>query len=137
VFQKSIYLTRCALSRRSIVLTDIILFSGMCDVTTNGVTALAVAMETDPVSDVPLCLFIFILHTLYFISLMRDFQNKSFLHDRIPWCNVLLRVIGFLMVCCLKSVFLKFVAWYFLIVVGLIMDKEDNCKYFQNSSLYP
>jgi hypothetical protein len=47
----------------------------MCDVTTNGVTALAVAMETDPVSDVPLCLFISILHILYFVSLMCDFQN--------------------------------------------------------------
>jgi hypothetical protein len=32
-------------------------------------------METDPVSDVPLCLFILISHSLYFISLMRDFQN--------------------------------------------------------------
>lgn len=69
------YLTRCALSRLSIVLTDFISFSGMCDVTTNGVAALAVVMETDPVSDVPLCLFIFIPHSLYFISLVRDFQN--------------------------------------------------------------
>jgi hypothetical protein len=47
----------------------------MCDVATNGVTALAVAMETDPVSDVPLCLFIFILYSLYFMSLVCDFQN--------------------------------------------------------------
>jgi hypothetical protein len=47
----------------------------MCDVTTNGVTALAVAMETDPVSDAPLCLFIFIRHSLYFVSLVCDFQN--------------------------------------------------------------
>ena len=76
MFQKSIYRTRCALSRLSIVLTDFILFSGMCDVTTNGITAaLAVAMETDPVSDVPLCLFIFIRHSLYFVSLVRDCQN--------------------------------------------------------------
>jgi hypothetical protein len=48
----------------------------MCDVTTNGVTAaLVVAMETDPVSDVPLCLFIFIRHSLCFVSLVRDCQN--------------------------------------------------------------